>query len=104
MGYRIESREVGCRKQVGMYRVMKEDKRKKPLPPCTMTEEDIECWLYLWLKRRRFLLSELVRCAAREKGISSARLRKARIQLGVVTWHWVDEKDHPGYWFWELPT
>lgn len=103
MRYRSEAIEVACRRQVAAYRIMTEGEQQQPLPPCTMTDEDIECWLYLWLKNRRFLLSDFVRHSAREMGISAVRLRKARKQLGIVAWRWEDEIDHPGYWFWELP-
>ena len=103
MRYRSEAIEVACRRQVAAYRIMTEGEQQQPFSPCTMTDEDIECWLYLWLKNRRFLLSDFVRHSAREMGISAARLRKARKQLGIAAWRWEDEIDHPGYWFWELP-
>lgn len=98
-----EAIEVEARKQVERYRIMSDGAPKVPMPRCTMTDEDIELWLYQWLKEREFLLSDYVRAVAREHGISKGRLRAARRNLGVKTWHWVDEKDHPGYWFWELP-
>ena len=108
MRYRSEKNEVEARKQVARYRVISEGTPKGPLPKgslpkCTMTDEDVELWLYLWLKARGFLLSDHVKAVAGSYGISKTRLRTARRNLGVVTWHWIDEKDDDGFWFWELP-
>ena len=102
MTYYSEKIEVEARKQVALYKIMSEGEVKKPLKKCDLTDEDVEFWLYSWLKARGFLLSDYVKHVAREMGISATRPRRARKNLGVATWHWVDEKDHPGYWFWEI--
>ena len=46
---------------------MSEGETKGPLKKCDLTDEDVEFWLYSWLKARGFLLSDYVKHVAREK-------------------------------------
>lgn len=67
MRYYPEKIEVEARKQVAFYKIMSEGETKGPLKKCDLTDEDVEFWLYSWLKARGFLLSDYVKHVAREK-------------------------------------
>ena len=61
----------------------------------------------LWLEKYMhdndgFVLSDIVRAAAKEHGFSKAELKTARKSLGIKTFHQFDEYGATVNWFWYL--
>lgn len=59
-------------------------------------------WLYERLKNGEWVLCDLIRNEAKEKGFTKKQLKEARAILGVKTFHQFDDQGPTPNWFWRL--
>ena len=74
------------------------------LPKDKEVGEKVDCktWLRKFVLEQQMPLVEGVKERAAELGYSKKELRRAKLELGIKTWHQFDEDGATENWFWYL--
>lgn len=62
-----------------------------------------EKWLHELLSKHNITEIGYIREQAKEAGFRKSELKQAKKTIGAKTWHYFDEKQDTGNWYWYLP-